>query len=71
MPRSEAMNKAIKKYEEEKVERIMIRVRKGEKAKIEAHAKDLNESTNSFINRAIRQTMHEDIQKVTKKQKKD
>ena len=43
------MAKAIKKYEQEKVERIMFRVPKGEKARIQAHAASRGESTNAFI----------------------
>ena len=51
------MAKAIKKYEQEKVERIMFRVPKGEKARIQAYAASRGESTNAFIYRAINETI--------------
>ena len=51
------MAKAIKKYEQEKVERIMFRVPTGEKARIQAHAASRGESTNTFIYRAINETI--------------
>ena len=51
------MAKAIKKYEQEKVERIMFRVPKGEKTRIQAHAASRGESTNAFIYRAINETI--------------
>ena len=51
------MAKAIKKYEQEKVERIMFRVPKGEKARIQAHEASRGESTNAFIYRAINETI--------------
>ena len=54
------MAKAIKKYEQEKVERIMFRVPKGEKARIQAHAASRGESTNAFIYRAINETIQRD-----------
>ena len=48
---------AIKKYEQEKVERIMFRVPKGENARIQAHAASRGETTNAFISRAIKETI--------------
>ena len=57
MTYSKSMAKAIKKYEQEKVERIMFRVPKGEKARIQAHAASRGESTNAFIYRAINETI--------------
>ena len=53
MPRSDAMDRAIKKYEQEKVERIMFRVPKGMKEKIQAHAEQNGESVNAFLNRVV------------------
>ena len=38
MPRSQSMDRAIKKYEQEKVDRIIFRVPKGVKEQIQAHA---------------------------------
>lgn len=54
MARSEAENRAIKKYEKEKIDRILLRIPKGEKAVIDAHAKRCGESTNAFIYRAVK-----------------
>ena len=53
MAYSEAMLRAIKKYEEEKVERITLRVPKGKKEIIQKTAELCGESLNTFINRAI------------------
>jgi len=60
MPRSDAMDRAIKKYEEEKVERIFFRVPKGKKEIIQSHAAEQKESLSGFINRAIDETMKRD-----------
>ena len=53
MPRSDAMDRAIKKYEQEKVERIMFRVPKGMKEKIQDCAAKNGESVNGFLNRIV------------------
>lgn len=57
MKRSEAVDRAIKKYEAEKIDRIIIRVPKGKKEKIADFAAQNGESTNGFINRAIDEAM--------------
>lgn len=57
MKRSEAVDRAIKKYEAEKIDRILIRVPKGKKEKIADFAAQNGESTNGFINRAIDELM--------------
>ena len=56
MPVSEAQKKASAKYLE-KLDEVRIRMPKGKKDIIQAHAAALGESVNSFINRAIDQTM--------------
>ncbi len=43
---------------------IKIRVYKGEKDKIKAHAEKQGESLNGFINRAIDETMERDTGKI-------
>lgn len=53
MPRSEAMDRAIKKYEKEKIDRIILRVPKGKREIIQKHAAEHGESLNRFVNRAI------------------
>jgi len=60
MASSEAMKRAIKKYEHEKIERISTRVPKGKKAIVQAHADKYGESVNAFINRAIDETILND-----------
>lgn len=42
---------------------IKVRVDKGHKAEIKAHADSIGESVNSFIGRAINETMARDSQK--------
>lgn len=60
MPRSDAMDRAIKKYEQEKVDRILFRVPKGLKEQIQAHADAQGESLAAFLNRAVLETMERD-----------
>ncbi len=63
MPRTEAMDRAIRKYEAEKVERVVFRVPKGEKEKLQQHAKAHGESFNAFICRAIAEAVERDTEK--------
>lgn len=63
MPRSESMDRAIKKYEQEKVDRIIFRVPKGMKEQIQAHADAQGESVAAFLNRAALETMERDKDK--------
>ncbi len=60
---TEARKKANEKYLKESVEDIRIRVPKGDKAKVQAHAATMGESMNSFVVRAIDETMERDNQK--------
>lgn len=60
---TEAQAKAAKKYLKETVEDIRIRVPKGDKAKVQKHAAKMEESTNAFVVRAIKETMERDNQK--------
>ena len=57
---TEAQKRAAEKYLRETVEDIRIRVPKGEKAKIKAHAESQNESMNQFVIRAIAEAMQRD-----------
>lgn len=50
---SEAQRKAVAKYNAANYDRIELRVPKGNKAKLQAHAESCGESLNAFINRAI------------------
>lgn len=56
---SEAQRRATEKYLQ-KFEEIKIRVPKGSKETIQAHAEAHSESVNVFINRAISETMERD-----------
>lgn len=49
-----------KRYLANKVDEIKVRVPKGRKEEIKAHAEAVGESTNGFINRAISETMERD-----------
>jgi uncharacterized protein (DUF1778 family) len=60
MSSSEAMKRAIKKYDQEKVERIHMRVPMGKKEVIQAHAASHGESLNAFLNRAVDEAMQRD-----------
>ena len=60
---SEARKRANDKYLKEKVEEFKVRVPKGKKDEIKAHAEAQGESTNAFINRAIAETMERDTAK--------
>ena len=60
MARSAAEDRAIKKYEREKIDRVMVRFPKGEKERIQHHTAQTGESLNAFINRAVTETMKRD-----------
>ncbi len=60
---TEARRKASAKYLKESVEDVRIRVPKGQKAEIKAHAEQQRESMNSFVVRAIHETMERDNSK--------
>ena len=62
MSRSEAEDRAIKKYEKEKIDKILVRFPKGKKADIQKHIEETRESINAFINRAVEETMVRDEQ---------
>lgn len=57
MPASKAQQKAVNKYVKANYDLYQIKMPKGKKATIQAHAAAQGESVNSFINRAIDQTM--------------
>ena len=60
MPVSKAQQRAVDKYVKENYDRIEIKVPKGRKAEIQAHAEARGESVNGFIGRAISETMERD-----------
>jgi hypothetical protein len=59
MPISEARKRANQAYID-KQDEIKVRVPKGAKASIKAHAEQRGESVNGFINRAIDEAMERD-----------
>ena len=64
---SDARKTANDKYLKEKVDELKVRVPKGEKDEIKAHAAKMGESLNGFILRAICETMERDINKTEKR----
>lgn len=60
MPASKAQQKAVAKYMKNNYDELKIRVPKGEKDKIKAHAETKGESVNGFVKRAIDETMERD-----------
>lgn len=54
---AESQRKAVAKYNAANYDRIELRVDKGRKDIIKAHADSKGESLNAFINRAITETM--------------
>ena len=60
MSASKAQQKAVSKYMKNNYDEIKVRVEKGRKAQIQAHAEIQGESVNGFINRAIAETMERD-----------
>lgn len=59
MPISDARKRANQAYID-KQDEIKIRVPKGRKAEIQAHAEAMGESLNAFVGRAINEAMERD-----------
>ena len=59
-PVSKAQQKAIAKYEDKVYDKFLVRVPKGEKEVIHAHAEARGESLNAFVGRAIKETIERD-----------
>ena len=57
---SKAQQKAVSKYMKENYDVYQIRMPKGKKATIQAHAAARGQSVNGFINRAIDEKMERD-----------
>ena len=60
MPASKAQQKAVTKYMKANYDEIKVRVEKGQKDSIQAHAVAHGESVNGFIGRAISEAMERD-----------
>ena len=57
---SEAQRRAVAKYNAANYDRVELRLDKGRKDTVKAHADTQGESLNAFINRAITETMERD-----------
>lgn len=57
---SPAQRKAVAKYNANNYDRIELRVKKGTKDVLKAHAEKCGETLNEFINRAILKALHHD-----------
>ena len=65
MALTEARKRANAKYNAKAYDTFLVRFSKGDKAKVEAHAKKRGESVNAFIQRAVSETMQRDTQERT------
>lgn len=63
MPASKAQQKAVSKYMKENYDVYQIRMPKGRKEELKAHAAAQGESVNGFIGRAIQEAMERDSAK--------
>ena len=57
---SDAQKRAVAKYNAANYDRVELRLDKGQKDVVKAHAEARGESLNAFINRAISETMERD-----------
>ena len=73
MPLTDAQKRAIqnwnKKNLKERYDRLEIFTPSGEKDLIKEHAKNMEESLNGFVNRAINETMRRDKEHLTKRKR--
>ena len=60
---TKAQQRAVSKYMKENYDEIKVRVDKGRKDIIKAHAENRGESVNGFIKRAIEEAMERDGEK--------
>lgn len=59
MPQSDAQLRAAKKYHQ-KLDEVKLRVPKGERQVLQDHAQSQGESLNTFLYRAVTETMERD-----------
>lgn len=60
MPATKAQQRAVAKYMKNNYDELKIRVAKGYKERIKTHAESKGESINSFVKRAIDETIERD-----------
>ena len=70
MPVSKAQQKAVYKYVAANYDEIKLRVPKGDRDRIKAHADTSGESVNGFIVRAIKSQMQRDAGEMERKKRK-
>ena len=63
MQASDAQKKASKKWNQEKVDSLHIRVKKGMREVVQEHANKQQETVNTFVIRAIQETIERDNQR--------
>jgi len=63
MAYTEAQKNATMKYMKKTYDRFDLKLAKGQKEEIQAHAVSMDESLNAFIKRAIDETIERDKQK--------
>lgn len=61
---SEARRRANEKYNAKAYDEMKVRVPKGRKAELQAHAEEQGESLNGFIVRAVDETIERDKERV-------
>lgn len=67
MASSEAMKRASKKYDSERIDRIAMRVPKGMREELQIHAETHGDkSLNAFLWRAVTETIERDNQNTSK-----
>lgn len=66
MPTSEAQKRATTKYQAKTYDKMTFRFHKGKKDIIETHAATYDKSVNSFVNRAIDETIERDKKKMNR-----
>lgn len=57
---SKAQIRAVHKYVSKTYDRLELRLKKGEREEIKAHAEKMGESLNQFLVRAVMETMRRD-----------
>ena len=61
MAKTTKQQESANRYLKDKVETFVVRVKKGRKAELQAHARALGESLNGFIVRAVNEAIERDI----------
>lgn len=68
MPVSEAQKRATAKYEQQNYDKVLLRLEKGRREIIKAHAEARGESINGFVSRAIDEAISRDANDAEKRE---